>query len=153
EKQVRIAIGLLEEGGTVPFIARYRKEQTGGMDEVEIANIRDLLKRLQDLDKRREVIIKSLQEQNQLSPEIHKQLLAAETLSLLEDIYLPFKPKRKTRASIAREKGLEELATLLLKQELDDLDIHVEKFVNKEKGVNDADEALSGARDIIAEIM
>ena len=117
DKQVRTTIDLLDEGATVPFIARYRKEMTGGLDEVNIADIRDHLKRLQELAKRKEAILKSLIEQNVLTPELEALVMNADTLSLLEDIYLPYKPKRKTRASIAREKGLEGLATQLLKQE------------------------------------
>jgi len=153
EKQVATTIGLLEEGSTIPFIARYRKELTGGLDEVEIANIRDELKRLQDLDKRREAILKSLQEQNVLNPELENLLLEASTLSRLEDIYLPYKPKRRTRASIAKEKGLENLATFILEQGSGDLQEFAKGFINSEKGVEGIDDALLGARDIVAEII
>lgn len=153
DKQVNTTIGLLDEGATIPFIARYRKEVTGGLDEVDIAGIRDHLKRLQDLDKRRDAILKSLNEQNVLSPELNQLILDADTLSLLEDIYLPYKPKRRTRASIAREKGLEPLADIILKQEKGDLNRSAEEFINAEKGVSSVDDALLGARDIIAEII
>src|SRR5690606_21845871 len=133
DKQVRTTISLLEEGATVPFIARYRKEMTNGLDEVDIAGIRDHLKRLQDLAKRKEAILKSLQEQNVLTDELAALVQNADTLSLLEDIYLPYKPKRRTRASIAREKGLAELADVLLKQEKGDLQAIAEKYIDTEK--------------------
>ncbi len=153
EKQVGTTIGLLEEGCTIPFIARYRKELTNGLDEVEIAGIRDALKRHQELDKRKEAILKSLEEQNVLSPELRELVLNADTLNRLEDIYLPYKPKRRTRASIAREKGLEALANFLLKQEGGNLLEFAEKFVDEEKDVKSVDEALFGARDIVAEVV
>ncbi len=153
DKQVRTTIGLLDEGATVPFIARYRKEMTGGLDEVDIAGIRDHLKRLQDLTKRKEAVLKSLKEQNLLTQELEALVKNADTLSLLEDIYLPYKPKRRTRASIAREKGLEGLATTLLKQEKGSVEAFAETFVDPEKGVETAGDALLGARDIVAEII
>lgn len=153
DKQVRTTIGLLDEGATVPFIARYRKEMTGGLDEVDIAGIRDHLKRLQDLTKRKEAVLKSLKEQNLLTQELEALVKNADTLSLLEDIYLPYKPKRRTRASIAREKGLEGLANALLKQEKGSVEAFAETFVDPEKGVETAGDALLGARDIVAEII
>ncbi|RZL36943.1 MAG: RNA-binding transcriptional accessory protein, partial [Pedobacter sp.] len=109
-KQVNATLTLLEEGGSVPFISRYRKEVTGSLDEVQIAAIRDLAQTLKDLDKRKEAISKSITEQGKLTSELEKKINSAETLTILEDIYLPYKQKRKTRASIAREKGLEPLA-------------------------------------------
>ena len=150
-KQVQATIKLLDEGGTVPFISRYRKEVTGGLDEVAIAAIRDRQQQLQELDKRREAILKSLKEQEKLTPELEKRVMETETMSRLEDIYLPYKPKRKTRASIAREKGLEPLAQKIFEQPSFDLDQEASGFVNEEKGVKDTEEALQGARDIIAE--
>ena len=105
EKQVQATAALLEKGGTVPFIARYRKEATGALDEVAITTIRDRLTQLAELDKRREAILKSIEEQGKLTDELKEKIAAAETLAELEDIYLPFRPKRRTRATIAREKG------------------------------------------------
>ncbi|MXV50523.1 S1 RNA-binding domain-containing protein [Pedobacter sp. HMF7647] len=151
EKQVSATAGLLDEGATVPFISRYRKEVTGSLDEVQIAAIRDRYQQLLDLDKRREAILKSLAELGKLTPELQKAVDAAETMTVLEDIYLPYKPKRKTRASIAREKGLQPLADQLFGQNKFDVDAEAEKYISEDKGVSSADEALAGARDIIAE--
>ena len=151
EKQVSLTINLLEEGGTVPFIARYRKEMTGSLDEVQVAAIRDRIQQLIELDKRREAILKSMKEMEKLSPELEKQINEAESLTRLEDIYLPYKPKRKTKASLAREKGLQGLADLILEQNRIDLHSEASKFIDEEKGVSDAEQALAGARDIIAE--
>ncbi|NII85973.1 MULTISPECIES: Tex family protein [unclassified Pedobacter] len=153
EKQVIATVNLLDEGATVPFISRYRKEATGSLDEVEVAAIRDRVLQLRDLDKRREAILKSMTELGKLTPELEKKINEAETISLLEDIYLPFKPKRKTRASVAKEKGLEPLALQIFEQNAFDLDASAEKFIDAEKGVNSLDEALAGARDIIAEMI
>jgi len=153
EKQVTATINLLDEGATVPFISRYRKEVTGSLDEVEVAAIRDRVLQLRDLDKRREAILKSMTELGKLTPELEKKINEAETISLLEDIYLPFKPKRKTRASVAKEKGLEPLALQIFEQNAFDLNAEAGKFVNAEKGVNSFDDALAGARDIIAEMI
>lgn len=152
-KQVLATIELLDGGGTVPFISRYRKELTGSLDEVAVAAIRDRLQQLRDLDKRREAILKSLKEQEKLTPELEKLVKEAENMARLEDIYLPYKPKRKTRASIAREKGLEPLAKRLFEQQGFDVTAAANGFVNEEKGVNDQEEALKGARDIMAEWM
>lgn len=149
--QVAATVKLLDEGATVPFISRYRKEITGSLDEVQITAIRDRNQQLIDLDKRREAILKSMQEQNVLTTELEGKIQKAETLSQLEDIYLPFKPKRRTRATIAKEKGLEPLADLIFGQELKDISAEIAKYISEEKGVKDAEEALAGARDIIAE--
>ncbi len=151
KKQVENTINLLKAGGTVPFIARYRKEATGCLDEVQIMQIRDRMIQLTELDKRRTAIIQSITEQEKLTPEIQEQLNKAITISELEDIYLPFRPKRKTRASIAKTKGLEPLAKIILQQTEKDISLTAEKFINIEKGVNSSEEALDGARDIIAE--
>ncbi len=153
EKQVTATVSLLDEGATVPFISRYRKELTGSLDEVEVASIRDRVLQLRDLDKRREAILKSMSDLGKLTPDLEKQINDAATISLLEDIYLPYKPKRKTRASVAREKGLEPLALQIFDQKNFDLDAEAAKLINAEKGVNTLDEALAGARDIIAEMI
>jgi len=151
QKQVQATADLLNEGATIPFIARYRKEATGSLDEVAITAVRDRLGQLMELDKRREAILKSLEERGQLTDELKEKILSAETMVVLEDIYLPYRPKRRTRATIAKEKGLEPLARLLFAQ--DDIDPLVEAaaFVDPEKGVDSAEDALAGARDIIAE--
>ncbi len=150
-RQVEKTIELLEQGATVPFIARYRKEATGSLNEVQITAIRDLLIRLKELDKRREAILSSIREQGKLTPDLERQLLAATTMTELEDLYLPYKPKRRTRATMAVERGLEPLANELQKQYSCNLDQLAEKYINEEKGVNTIDDALAGARDIIAE--
>jgi uncharacterized protein len=150
-KTVKAVATLLQEGSTIPFIARYRKEMTDSMDEVMIANIRDRLEQLDELDKRREAIISSIEKQGKLTVELMQSIVAAETLAELEDIYLPFKPKRKTRASVAKEKGLEPLAQKILEQEKFDPEEFAKSFIDSEKGVANLQEALEGARDIIAE--
>ena len=152
--QIHSIESLLTEGATVPFIARYRKEQTGSLDEVVITRVRDRLAQLAELDKRREAILKSLEERELLTEELQKAIAAAETLTALEDIYLPYRPKRRTRATIAREKGLEPLALLILAQDkMTDPEQAALAFINAEKGVNSVEEALAGARDIIAEMI
>ncbi|GAA0886882.1 Tex family protein [Sphingobacterium siyangense subsp. cladoniae] len=153
EKQVRTTIALLDEGATVPFISRYRKEMTGSLDEVQITNIRDRFQQLRDLDKRKEAVLKSINDQGKLTAELEQQLLNAETMASLEDIYLPYKPKRKTRASVAREKGLQPLADLILAQETGDFLALADSLIDEEKGVKNTEEALAGARDIIAEVI
>ena len=149
--QVQATAGLLGEGATIPFIARYRKEVTGSLDEVQITAIRDRVDQLAELDKRREAILKSLEERQLLTEELKGKILKAETLSVLEDIYLPFRPKRRTRATVAKERGLEPLAQILFAQEEKDPLAEALPFVDPEKSVPSAEEALSGARDIIAE--
>ncbi|MBL7858213.1 MAG: RNA-binding transcriptional accessory protein [Cyclobacteriaceae bacterium] len=150
-KNVKSVTDLLSEGATVPFISRYRKEMTGSMDEVAITSIRDRIEQLRELDKRRESIIASVEKQGKLTTELLQAIVGAATLSELEDIYLPYKPKRKTRASVAKEKGLEPLAKKLFDQERISLEQFASTFIDTEKGVNDLQEALDGARDIIAE--
>ena len=152
-KDVTATVTLLDEGATVPFISRYRKEVTGSLDEVQIAQIRDEIERLRQLEQRRESILKSIDSQNKLTEELRDKILAAETLSKLEDLYLPYKPKRRTRATIAKEKGLEPLALFILEQKDNAVFDEAEKFLSEEKGVPSVLEALAGARDIIAEIM
>jgi uncharacterized protein len=150
-KQIDATAQLLQEGGTVPFIARYRKELTGSLDEVQIAAIRDRLEQLEELDKRRETILKSIKEQGKLSPELEQKIREAETMSVLEDLYLPYKPKKRTKATIAKEKGLEPLAMLILEQNDINLQAEAEKYIDTEKQVQNTQEALEGARHIIAE--
>ena len=135
QRQVEKTIELLESGATVPFIARYRKEATGGLNEVQIAAVRDLLLKLKELDKRREAILASIEEQGKLTPELRQQIDAAENMTDLEDLYMPYRPKRRTRATIAIEKGYEPVADAIMRGQWSDWD----------------DEALAGARDIIAE--
>ena len=155
-KQVKAVALLLEEGATIPFIARYRKEATNSLDEVAITAIRDRLEKLAELDSRRDVIFHSLEERGLLTEELKEKLNAAETMAFLEDLYLPFRPKRRTRATVAREKGLEPLAQRLFAQNgIDPVNRdplgEAAAFINAEKGVHSAEEALAGARDIIAE--
>ncbi len=149
--QIQGALKLLDDGATVPFISRYRKEATGNLDEVQILTVRDRITVLRELDKRREAILSSLTEQEVLTPELEKAVRAAETLSRLEDIYLPYRPKRRTRGTIAKERGLEPLAQLLFNQKCSDPAQEAAKYVDPEKEVPDTEAALAGARDIIAE--
>lgn len=149
--QVETVITLLEDGSTIPFIARYRKEATGELDEVEILNIRDTLDTLKKFDSRVQAILNSMIEQDCLTPDLEDKIRNAPTLSSLEDIYLPFKPKRRTRAMAAKEKGLEALADYILKNQNLPSEKEALKYVNDGKSVVSSLEALSGARDIIAE--
>lgn len=151
EKQVEATVNLIDEGGTVPFISRYRKEATGSLDEVAIAEIRDRVVQLRDLDKRKEAILKSLNDQEKLTPELEKMVSQAETMTKLEDIYLPYKPKRRTKATIAKEKGLEPLAKYIFEQPHGKLSAEASKYINSEIEVTNTEEAIQGARDIIAE--
>jgi uncharacterized protein len=148
-QQVRNTLELLADGATIPFISRYRKEATGSLDEVQVAAIKSRYERLLELDKRRETILNSIEEQGKLTPALKQQIEAAASMVELEDIYLPYKPKRKTRASAARERGLEPLAVQLMKQTDNDLDALAGKYLTDE--VPSVDDALQGARDIIAE--
>ncbi len=148
-QQVSNTLELLAQGATIPFIARYRKERTESLDEVQIANIRDRNTQLVELDKRKIAILDSIEEQGKLTEDLKRQIEAAETMALLEDLYLPFKPKRKTRASMAKEKGLEPLADLIFSQKFVDVEGEAKKYLNDE--VAEVEAALEGARDIIAE--
>ncbi len=150
-RQVEATASLLKEGATVPFISRYRKEATGSLDEVAVAAIRDRLEQLDELDKRRDAILKSLEERGLLSEELKEKIEKAESVTVLEDVYLPFRPKRRTRATIAKEKGLEPLAALIFQQEEMDMESAAASFIDAEKGVVSEEDALAGARDIIAE--
>lgn len=152
--QVRNVLEMLDEGGTVPFISRYRKERSGNLDEVQIAAIRDRAEQLRELEKRREYILKSIEEQGKLTEELSAAIKAAETMTQLEDLYLPYKPKRRTKAMIAREAGLEPLALQIFEQAPRiDPEVLAADFINPEKNINTIQEALQGARDIIAEII
>lgn len=151
-QQVSSVAGLLAEGATVPFIARYRKELTGSLDEVVVAAIRERLSELKALDMRREAVIRSLTEQGVLTEDLSAAVNGARTLPELEDIYLPYRPKRRTRAIMAREKGLAPLADVLFRQEIGtDPQAEAKAFVDPEKGVENVEQALAGARDIVAE--
>lgn len=149
--QVEAVTGLLAEDATIPFIARYRKEATGNLDEIQVTAIRDRLQQLRELADRKEAVLKSLEQHGHLTDELGEQVRACETLAELEDLYLPYRPKRRTRAIIAREKGLEPLAVAVLAQSGIDPPVEAEQFVDPEKGVETAKDALAGARDIIAE--
>jgi len=149
---VMTTAGLLEEGATVPFIARYRKEATGSLDEVTVTAIRDRMAQLQELEKRRTSILNSLEERELLTNELKEKILAAQGVTALEDIYLPFRPKRRTRAIVARERGLEPLAKILFEQqEGTDPIAEAIAYIDPEKGVETKEDALAGSRDIIAE--
>ncbi len=152
--QVEAVLGLLREGSTLPFIARYRKEITGGLDEVQIQQISQLAKTYAEFNQRREYILRSLRERELLTAELEAELAQAEDLAVLEDIFLPFKPKRRTRATVARERGLEPLALeLLAQQQVKSIEQLAGRFVNSEAGVEKVEDALAGAGDIIAEII
>lgn len=148
-KGVKATLGLLAEGATIPFIARYRKERTGSLDEVELDNIKQTAERYTEIVKRKESILKSIEEQGKLSPVLRKQIESSWDLTELEDLYLPYKRKRKTRATSAREKGLEPLAKQIMTQNAGDMDQLAKKYLSDD--VKDSAEALQGARDIIAE--
>ncbi len=150
-KDVTATVRLLDEGGTIPFISRYRKEATGSLDEVQIMQIRDEIERLRQLEQRKESVLKSIESQGKLTDELQALIIAAETLTQVEDLYLPYKPKRRTKATMAREKGLEPLAQFILAQNKLPLFEEAEKFISEEKEVKSVLEALHGARDIIAE--
>lgn len=144
-------IKLLDEGCTVPFIARYRKEMTNTMNEEVVATIQKRLLQLEELEKRKEAVLKSIAEQEKLTPELELSIKNAKTLQDVEDLYLPYKPKRKTRAEIARQKGLEPLAKIIMSQNNDDVESLAKKYIDKEKGVETTQDALKGACDIMAE--
>ena len=163
-QQVAATAQMFSEGATVPFIARYRKEQTGGMDEVKIMEVRDRLQQLADLEKRREAIVKSLEERKLLSAELKKKVAEAETMTRLEDIFAPFRPKRRTRGTMAKERGLEPLANFIWEHREDtaaDVEKEAEQYIVESKpedktaelnpAVPTLADALAGARDILAE--
>jgi len=152
-EQVQATMALLDDENTVPFIARYRKEVTGGLDENQIIAVQDRMRYLRALEDRKQTVLKSIEEQGKLTDELRAQIEAAVKLQEVEDLYLPYKPKKRTRATVAKEKGLEPLAQQMwAQQEVDgNLEEIAAAFINAEKGVNNAEEALAGARDIIAE--
>ncbi|WP_276320679.1 Tex-like N-terminal domain-containing protein, partial [Phytoactinopolyspora endophytica] len=149
EGQVRAAVGLLDEGSTVPFIARYRKEATGMLDDAQLRTLEERLRYLREFEERRTTILDSIREQGKLTEDLEAQIMAAETKARLEDIYLPYKPKRRTKAQIAREAGLEPLADGLLDDPTQDPQTAAQAFVND--GVPDAAAALDGAKAILVE--
>jgi uncharacterized protein len=151
QQQVSNTVFLLDNGSTIPFIARYRKELTGSLDELQIAGIRDRITQLREMDKRRESILESIRSQGKLTDELEAKINKADTLNELEDLYLPYKPKRKTRATIAKAKGLEPLAEKIFAQSYFDVTEEAEKYINAELEVNSTEEAIAGACDIIAE--
>src|SRR5450631_537450 len=151
EEQVAAPVALLDDGATVPFIARYRKEATGALDDAQLRTLDERLRYLRELEERRTVILKSIREQGKLDDALEAAIRAADSKGRLEDIYLPFKPKRRTRAEIAKEAGLEPLADLLLAQPGNDPLVAAARFVNAEKQVADVAAALDGARSILVE--
>ncbi len=154
-EQVRYTSELLDSGNTVPFIARYRKEGTGGLDENSIRQIEDRLRYLRTLQERKETVLESIEKQGKLTPELKEKISKATKLQEVEDLYLPYRPKKRTRATIAKEKGLEPLAELMLAQELQDgsLEEIAAPFLDTEKEVKTTEDALAGARDIVAEVV
>src|SRR6478735_8865223 len=149
--QVAAAVALLDDKATVPFIARYRKEATGGLDDTQLRTLEERLTYLRELEERRAAILKSIEEQGKLTPELSAQIASADTKARLEDLYLPFKPKRRTKAQIAREAGLEPLATMLLADPTLVPESEAARFVDADKGVADIAAALEGARWILVE--
>ena len=151
ERSVGNTIELLDEGATIPFIARYRKERTGSLDEVQIAQIGELYQKFQELQKRKETILKTIGEQGKLTAELQQRINDTWEPSVLEDIYLPYRPKRRTKAQVAREHGLEPLALVLLKQREPAVEQLAKRYLNAD--VPTVEEALQGAKDIIAEMV
>ena len=150
--QVEAVIKLIDEGCTIPFIARYRKEQHGTLNDEQLRNLDERLTYLRNLEERKETVLASIEEQGKLTEELKAQILAAETQVLLEDLYRPYRPKRRTRATIAKEKGLEGLANLILLQMTETpLAEEAAAYVDEEKGVSSVEEAIQGAMDILAE--
>ena len=152
-RQIMAVAHLLGEGNTIPFIARYRKEAHGNLDEVQISKIQERVNYYRELEERRSTILKSIGEQDKLTDELKGRILACTTKTALEDLYLPYKPKRRTRAMIAREKGLEPLAVLVLEQGTGDPEVEAAAYVSEERGVADQAAAWAGARDIVAEMI
>jgi len=149
EKSIRNTIRLLDEDSTIPFISRYRKEMTGNLDEVQIGAISKMKIAFEELEKRKKAILKAITEQDKLTPELQLRITNSTTLTAIEDIYLPFKKKRSTKAAVAREKGLEPLAKIMMKQRDHAIEVTAARFINEQ--VKNEDEALQGARDIVAE--
>ena len=153
DEHINNTIKLIDEGNTIPFIARYRKEMTGAMSDVTLRELNDRLTYLRNLESRKEDVSRIIEEQGKLTEEINKKIAKAKTLQEVEDIYAPFKQKKRTRATIAKEKGLEKLAMSILNEKIANIEIEAQKYINEEKEVNSVEDALKGARDIIAEIV
>jgi len=153
--QVETTINLIDEGNTIPFIARYRKEMTGSLDDEALRNLFERLTYLRNLEARKEEVIRLIEEQGKLTEELKKEILAAEKLQKVEDLYRPYKQKRRTRATVAKEKGLEPLAEIMLKQELIEgtLEELAQPFIDEELEVKTVEDAINGAKDIVAEII
>lgn len=152
--QTEAAVKLIDEGNTIPFISRYRKEITGSLDDEQLRNLFERLTYLRNLEDKKTQVLGSIEEQGKLTEELKSKILAAETLVVVEDLYRPYRPKRKTRASVAKEKGLDGLADIILAQETEkSLEEEAEIYVSEEKGVNSTEEAIQGAKDIIAEMI
>ena len=154
EEQVQKTVELIDGGDTIPFIARYRKEVTGSLDDAILRDLNDRLEYLRNIEKRKEEVKNLIDAQGKLTPEIEQAILNAKTITEVDDIYRPFRPKRKTRASVARERGLEDLAKLIIEQRMEyspSIEEAAEAFVSEEKEVPDAAAAIAGACDIIAE--
>src|SRR3954468_6199256 len=151
EQQVSAAVGLLDEGATVPFISRYRKEVTGGLDDTQMRTLEERLRYLRELEERRAAILKSIVEQEKLTPELERDINLADTKNRLEDLYLPFKPKRRTKGQIAKEAGLEPLAEALLTDPTLAPEVEAAKYFNAEHNINDVKSALDGAKYILME--
>lgn len=150
--QIDAAVNLIDEGNTIPFISRYRKEVTGSLNDEQLRKLHERLIYLRNLEEKKEQVLGSIEEQGKLTEELRAQILAAETLVVVEDLYRPYRPKRRTRATIAKEKGLEPLAALItLQQTKEPLEVEAEKYISEEKGVESAQDAIAGAMDIIAE--
>ena len=151
-EQVEAAVGLIDEGNTIPFIARYRKEVTGALNDEQLRNLYERLTYLRNLEEKKAQVLSSIEEQGKLTEELRKQIEEARTLVVVEDLYRPYRPKRRTRATIAKEKGLEPLAEIILAQNPDRPIMEIAAaFVSEEKEVKTPEEALAGAKDIIAE--
>lgn len=151
-QQAEAAVKLIDDGNTIPFIARYRKEVTGALDDEVLRNLDERLKYLRNLEEKKEQVISSIREQEKLTPQLEEQIRAAMTQVAVDDLYRPYRPKRRTRAMIAKEKGLEPLADILFQQQIKEpAEKLAENYVSEEKGVASAQEALAGAKDILAE--
>ena len=143
--QVEAVVNLIDEGNTIPFIARYRKEQHGALDDEQLRNLNERLTYLRNLEEKKEQVLSSIEEQGKLTEELRQQILAAETQVVVEDLYRPYRPKRRTRATIAKEKGLEGLANIILLQKTQrSLEQEAEEYISEEKGVTSAEDAIQG---------
>ena len=154
KRKIEAAVKLIDEGNTIPFIARYRKEVTGNLDDAELRKLADRLTYLRNLNERIDTVLKSIEEQGKLTDELKAQIENVKTLAELEDLYRPYKPKKKTRGSIAKEKGLEPLAKIILEEDTSvNLEEEAKKYINEEKKVLSVDDAINGAKDIVCEVI